>query len=176
RASGGGPTGGRYQSLCLERRSTTMHTQMPFARFLLLVAALGALLVTTSVQAQVACPLTQTPFASYVAKFVCGPLGTYADVVKGRYATTINVHNPQLGLEVQFCKKAVIALPERSAFGTISHESIPLLAYESTYGSWRPPETRRSRPQCAPTGPLSGDISSGTRQTSAPLGSVAPLF
>src|SRR5215510_12576050 len=44
-------------------------------------------------------------------------------------------------------------------------ESIPLLVYESKYGSWRSPETRRSMSQCAPTGPPSGDIASGTRQT-----------
>ena len=112
-----------------------MHTQMSFARFLLLVAALGALLVTTSVQAQVACPLTQTPFASYAAKFVCGPLGTDADVVKGRYATTINVHNPQVGLDVQFCKKAVIALPERSAnLGPISQGVVDTLPPDRAMG------------------------------------------
>jgi hypothetical protein len=105
----------------------TMHTQMPFVRFLLLAAVLGALVVTTSVQAQV--PPPPPPFASYAAKFVCGRQDVDTDVVKGRYATTINVHNPQATIPVQFFKKAVIALPERSPnFGPISRgvqESLP---------------------------------------------------
>src|SRR5262245_7180962 len=137
-ASGGGPHQGKVPTIMFgdwKIRSTTIHTQMPFARFLLLAAALGTLLVTTGVQAQVACPLTQTPFASYAAKFVCGPLGTDADVVKGRYATTINVHNPQVGLDVQFCKKAVIALPERSAnFGPISQVVLDTLPPDRAMG------------------------------------------
>ena len=112
-----------------------MHTQMPFARFLLLVTALGALVVTTRVQAQVACPLTQTPFASYAAKFVCGRQDVDTDVVKGRYTTTINIHNPQVGLDVQFCKKAVIALPERSAnLGPISQVVLETLLPDRAMG------------------------------------------
>ncbi len=112
-----------------------MHTRTPFARFLLLAVALGALLVTTGVQAQVACPLTQTPFASYAAKFVCGPLSTDADVVRGRYATTVNVHNPQATIDVQFCKKAVIALPERSPnFGPISQIVLDMLRPDIAMG------------------------------------------
>ena len=111
-----------------------MNTQMPFARFLLLAAALGALLVTTGVQAQVACPLT-LPFASYAAKFVCGPLGTDTDVVKGRYATTVNIHNPQVTVDVQFCKKAVIALPESSAtLGDISPKVLEILPPDRAMG------------------------------------------
>ncbi len=52
------------------------------------------------------------PYPAYSAKFVCGPLGEDADVVRGMYASTINLHNPQLS-EVTFMKQAVIALPER---------------------------------------------------------------
>jgi len=113
-----------------------MHTQMPFVRFLLLAAVLGALVVTTGVQAQPApCPLSSTPFASYAAKFVCGRQDVDTDVVKGRYTTTVNVHNPQLGLDVQFCKKAVIALPERSAtFGPISPSRHEILLPDNAMG------------------------------------------
>lgn len=104
-----------------------MNTRTPFARFFPLAAALGALLVTTRVQAQQVLP-PPPPFLSYAAKFVCGPQSVDTDVVKGRYATTVNVHNPQATLPVQFFKKAVIALPERSNFGPISQgvtETLP---------------------------------------------------
>jgi hypothetical protein len=56
------------------------------------------------------------------------------------------------------------------------YESIPLLVCGSRYGSWQSPEMPQSRPQCAPSGPPSGDISSGTRPTCAPLGIAGPLF
>ncbi len=63
------------------------------------------------------------PYPSYSAKFVCGPLREDADVVRGMYASTINIQNPQLS-EVTFMKQAVIALPERDAeagtFGALS--------------------------------------------------------
>jgi len=48
------------------------------------------------------------PFLSYAAKFVCGPQKTDADVVRGMYATDINIHNPQAKTTVRFFKKAVI--------------------------------------------------------------------
>jgi len=110
-----------------------MHTQIPFVRFLLLAVALGALVVTTRVQAQV--PPPSPPFASYAAKFVCGRQDVDTDVVKGRYTTTINIHNPQVGLDVQFCKKAVIALPERSPnFGAISQVVLETLPTDRAMG------------------------------------------
>ena len=59
--------------------------------------------------------LPRPPFTSYAAKFVCGLQATDADVVRGIYATAINIHNPQATIAVPFFKKAVIALPERSS-------------------------------------------------------------
>jgi len=56
----------------------------------------------------------------YSCKFVCGPITTDVDVVRGMYATSCNIHNPN-HTTVQFRKKAVIALPERiSRRGRIS--------------------------------------------------------
>lgn len=49
----------------------------------------------------------------YSAKFICGAQTGDTDVVKGLYATTVNIHN-SLNIPVQFRKKAVIALPERT--------------------------------------------------------------
>jgi hypothetical protein len=49
------------------------------------------------------------PFQSYAAKFVCGPLRTDLDVVRGIYATDINIHNPAGQAPVKFFKKAVDA-------------------------------------------------------------------
>lgn len=49
----------------------------------------------------------------YSCKFVCGPITSDADVVRGMYATSCNIHNPN-HTTVQFRKKAVIALPERT--------------------------------------------------------------
>ena len=61
------------------------------------------------------------PFMSYAAKFVCGVQTNDVDVVRGVYATTINVHNPQATISVTYFKKTVIALPESSkARGQIS--------------------------------------------------------
>jgi hypothetical protein len=75
-------------------------------------AAVAVALAATSASAQVVPP--NPPFVSYAAKFVCGVQKTDADVVRGVYASTINLHNPQAQLPVRFFKKAVIALPERS--------------------------------------------------------------
>jgi hypothetical protein len=51
---------------------------------------------------------------SYAAKFVCGALKTDTDVVKGVYATAVNIHNPQATQTVGFFKKAVVAFAESS--------------------------------------------------------------
>jgi hypothetical protein len=61
----------------------------------------------------------QPPYLSYAAKFVCGGIGSDVDVVKGLYATAVNIHNPQ-PRGVKFLKKAVIANAERSPRGPIS--------------------------------------------------------
>jgi hypothetical protein len=70
----------------------------------------SGLWTVTEVQAQ------QQLFA-YSAKFVCGtrPIDAVggSNVVRGRYATTINIHNPRFQV-VPFRKKAVIALPQRA--------------------------------------------------------------
>lgn len=86
-----------------------------FTLVLILVGTSG-LWTATEVQAQ------QT-FLAYSAKFVCGtrPLDLVggSDVVRGRYSTTINIHNPRF-TPVSFRKKAVIALPQRADPGRIS--------------------------------------------------------
>ncbi len=62
----------------------------------------------------------QQQLLAYSAKFVCGPWGNdLGPVVRGRYATTVNIHNPRF-TTVSFRKKAVIALPQRSDRGPIS--------------------------------------------------------
>jgi hypothetical protein len=60
--------------------------------------------------------------------------------------------------------------------GQQSQESIPLLTYESRCGWWRWPDTPQSMPRCAPSGPLSDDTSSGTRQRYARLATGDPFF
>ena len=62
-------------------------------------------------------------YTVYSAKFSCGKGvedDISMDVVKGQYATAINIHNPN-GQTVAFTKKAVIALAERNTnVGSIS--------------------------------------------------------
>jgi hypothetical protein len=92
------------------------------------VAAILGLTAVTDVQAQAGTIL------SYAAKFVCGPLGTDQDVVKGVYATTINIHNPQF-MAIPFMKKAVVALAERSTTpGQISQKWPEQLAPDAAMG------------------------------------------
>jgi hypothetical protein len=52
------------------------------------------------------------PYNSYAAKFACGVATADADVVKGTYATSVNIHNPQSQLSVSFLKKVVQAPQE----------------------------------------------------------------
>jgi hypothetical protein len=52
------------------------------------------------------------PYNSYAAKFACGVATADADVVKGTYATSVNIHNPQSQLPVSFLKKVVQANQE----------------------------------------------------------------
>ena len=57
-----------------------------------------------------------TPYAryQYAAKFVCGTSGENPlQVVKGTYATAMNVHNPALSQDVNFIKKVAVAFPEQ---------------------------------------------------------------
>ncbi len=68
-----------------------------------------ALFAATAASAQ---SLLKPPFNEYGAKFSCGPATADADVVKGTYATSINIHNPQATISVSFQKKFVIALEE----------------------------------------------------------------
>jgi len=96
-------------------------------RFGMMALTLGFLSVAVAPDAkgQNPPPSTDSPYPSYSAKFVCGPLGEDADVVRGMYASTINIQNPQLK-EVTFRKQAVIALPERNAeAGTFGAMSAP---------------------------------------------------
>lgn len=90
-----------------------------------LVGATG-LFVTPSAQA--------APLLSYAAKFICGPQNGDIDVVKGLYATTINIHNPNFR-DIKFLKKAVIALPERTTpRGVISQRRNEGLAPDQAIG------------------------------------------
>jgi hypothetical protein len=52
------------------------------------------------------------------AKFNCGTAASDGDVVKGVYATSINIHNPQQQTTVQFSKTFVEAFEEGSKLAT----------------------------------------------------------
>ena len=67
------------------------------------------------------------PFHSYAAKFSCGTIGDDADVVRGTYATSINIHNPQSQTAVTFFKKVVTAPEEGQGPGKIAVLSGPNL-------------------------------------------------
>jgi hypothetical protein len=86
---------------------------------------LGGVMVAGTASAQSLPP----PFQSYSAKFSCGPQAADRDVVKGTYATSINIHNPQSQTTVTFFKKAVIANEEGTTLGSIfvlnSNEALP---------------------------------------------------
>jgi hypothetical protein len=60
--------------------------------------------------------ISPEPYAryQYAGKFVCGTSGENPlQVVKGTYATAMNVHNPALGQDVTFIKKVAVAFPEQ---------------------------------------------------------------
>lgn len=80
-----------------------------------LSASLALALAAGSAAAQSLAP----PFASYAAKFACGTATVDADVVKGTYATSVNIHNPQSRVSVTFFKKLVVANEEGQPFGKI---------------------------------------------------------
>jgi hypothetical protein len=113
---------------------------------------LGRAMVVGPASAQSLTP----PFASYSAKFSCGPQAADKDVVKGVYATSINIHNPQAQTTVNFFKKAVIANPEGSPLGSIcvlnSNEALPpdlrnrstARSFTGSPGYRRPPISRGS--------------------------------
>ncbi len=67
------------------------------------------------------------PYNSYAAKFSCGTATVDADVVKGTYATSINIHNPQSQTPVTFFKKVVTAPEEGQPPGKIAVLSGPNL-------------------------------------------------
>lgn len=79
---------------------------MSFAKTLVPLA--GTLLFAAGAQAQV--QGAKPPYVEYAAKFTCGTEAKEADdVVSGVYASSINIHNPQFGLAVNFFKKIVVA-------------------------------------------------------------------
>ena len=55
------------------------------------------------------------PYNSYAVKFSCGTATVDADVVRGTYATSVNIHNPQSQTAVAFFKKVVTAPEEGGA-------------------------------------------------------------
>ena len=89
-----------------------------FLRLAIVLALVGATGLWTAPEVQ-----AQQVLFAYSAKFVCGTRTVDAaggsDVVRGRYATTINIHNPRFQ-GVSFRKKAVLALPQRADPGRIS--------------------------------------------------------
>jgi hypothetical protein len=74
---------------------------------MLSVSSLALALAAGGAAAQLA-----PPYNSYAAKFSCGTATVDADVVKGTYATSINIHNPQSQTPVSFFKKVVTAPEE----------------------------------------------------------------
>jgi hypothetical protein len=64
------------------------------------------LLLSTSAFAQVPVPVRVN---EYSAKFLCGDAKEVIAVRPGNYATSINIHNPQLFRTVMFAKKAVLS-------------------------------------------------------------------
>jgi hypothetical protein len=91
---------------------------MSITRILLLLSAalFFAILSAADAQAQVVLP---PPFIEYAAKFTCGaePTTEPDDVVAGVYASSINIHNPQVRPFVRFLKKIVPAPREGSGVG-----------------------------------------------------------
>ena len=83
---------------------------------MLSVSSLALALAAGGAAAQSAC---RPPFNSYAAKFSCGTATVDADVVKGTYATSINIHNPQSQTSVAFFKKVVTAPEEGQGPGKI---------------------------------------------------------
>jgi hypothetical protein len=82
---------------------------------MLSVSSLALALAVGGAAAQSLAP----PYNSYAAKFSCGTATVDADVVKGTYATSINIHNPQSQLAVTFFKKVVTAPEEGQGSGRI---------------------------------------------------------
>lgn len=79
----------------------------------LAVLLVGLLLRPPLGQAQDVSP---EPYAryQYAVKFVCGTSGeTPLQVVKGTYASAVNVHNPSLYQSVTFIKKVAVAFSEQ---------------------------------------------------------------
>jgi hypothetical protein len=60
------------------------------------------------------------PYLEYAAKFTCGQETAESDdVVRGVYASSINIHNPQAEIAVNFVKKIVVANREDTEIGQI---------------------------------------------------------
>ena len=85
----------------------------------------SALALVLPFQAQAAAQ--QAPWV-YAAKFICGTKTADGDVVKGQYATTVNILNLWANVVVPIEKQAVIAKPERQSPGPISGIAVHQLA------------------------------------------------
>ncbi len=90
---------------------------------MLSVSSLALALAAGGAAAQSLAP----PYDSYAAKFSCGAATVDADVVKGTYATSINIHNPQSKTAVIFFKKVVTAPEEGQGTSKIVVLSAPNL-------------------------------------------------
>ena len=92
---------------------------------MLSASSLALALAAGGAEAQSLAP--SPPFHSYAAKFSCGTAADDADVVRGTYATSINIHNPQSQTAVTFFKKVVTAPEEGQGPGKIAVLSGPNL-------------------------------------------------
>jgi hypothetical protein len=83
------------------------------ALVMLVIPLVGLLLRPSLGKAQDVAP---EPYARYryAVKFVCGTAGeTPLQVVKGTYASAVNVHNPSLYQSATFIKKVAVAFSEQ---------------------------------------------------------------
>jgi hypothetical protein len=82
------------------------------------VAKILALSTCAMLLADAAKAQLKPPYLEYAAKFTCGQeTQEIDDVVRGVYASSINIHNPQAQLAVTFVKKIVIANREDAEIG-----------------------------------------------------------
>jgi len=88
----------------MTKNEITKRSLMTFRRGVF--ATIGLLLGSTSAFAQVPVPVRVN---EYSAKFLCGDAKEVIAVRPGNYATSINIHNPQLFRTVMFAKKAVLS-------------------------------------------------------------------
>jgi hypothetical protein len=89
-------------------------------------------LVVSSAHHALAQAAIAPPFNNYAAKFTCGTAAVDDGDVKGTYATSINIHNPEATVAVPFFKKIVVANQEGQGFNKpiIKQDSLPPDAVE----------------------------------------------